>query len=247
MLMDHLAYFFPNIFPGIFHWVGRLAAPLFIFCLVQGILHTSNRINYLKRIYFFSIIMCLGNDILNAKLEPNIPIMSNIFTTLLLIAIIITILEAHISTLQKVVFVTLYIVWQFLILFIGNYIITTIGLNDPMNVYIGLSTIGTLFPCIFYAEGELILVVLGIILYLFRRNKRAFITAYVFFCLLFIVVPFLEGNRGIELINDEYQWMMILALPIMLRYNGKRGFGLKYFYYIIYPVHIWLFCLMSSL
>jgi hypothetical protein len=38
--------------------------------------------------------------------------------------------------------------------------------------------------------------------------------------------------------TNHYQWMMIFALPIMLLYNGKRGKGLKWFFYIFYPVHI---------
>jgi len=37
---------------------------------------------------------------------------------------------------------------------------------------------------------------------------------------------------------NHYQWMMICALPIMLLYNGKRGKGLKWFFYVFYPVHI---------
>nr|WP_276309895.1 TraX family protein [Pueribacillus theae] len=36
----------------------------------------------------------------------------------------------------------------------------------------------------------------------------------------------------------DYQWMMIAALPFMLIYNRKKGIGLKYFFYIFYPLHI---------
>ncbi|WP_244856961.1 TraX family protein [Oceanobacillus sp. J11TS1] len=35
-----------------------------------------------------------------------------------------------------------------------------------------------------------------------------------------------------------YQWFMIAALPLILLYNGKKGIGLKYFFYIFYPAHI---------
>ncbi len=44
-----------------------------------------------------------------------------------------------------------------------------------------------------------------------------------------------------------YQWMMIGSLPLMLCYNGKRGKGGGRFFYLFYPVHIWLLFVLSNL
>lgn len=38
----------------------------------------------------------------------------------------------------------------------------------------------------------------------------------------------------------SYYWMVIFALPFMLLYNGKKGKGYKYFFYLFYPIHIYL-------
>ena len=56
MILDHIAYFFPNIpMALIFHWIGRIAAPIFIFGVVNSMQYTSSKVKYLCRLYFFSV------------------------------------------------------------------------------------------------------------------------------------------------------------------------------------------------
>ncbi|MFQ8878147.1 MAG: TraX family protein [Roseburia hominis] len=47
MILDHIHYFFSftGKIPLFFSWIGRLAAPLFLFCIVEGFLHTHDRKN----------------------------------------------------------------------------------------------------------------------------------------------------------------------------------------------------------
>lgn len=42
-----------------------------------------------------------------------------------------------------------------------------------------------------------------------------------------------------------YQWMMIFSLPLILTYNGKRGEYSKKFFYIYYPLHIFILSTLS--
>ncbi|MGD9474073.1 MAG: TraX family protein [Eubacteriaceae bacterium] len=44
----------------------------------------------------------------------------------------------------------------------------------------------------------------------------------------------------------NYQWMMIVALPLMLLYNGEKGRGLKYLFYLFYPLHITILFLIGN-
>jgi hypothetical protein len=43
------------------------------------------------------------------------------------------------------------------------------------------------------------------------------------------------------------QWLMVLALPIILMYNGEKGKGYKYFFYIFYPVHIYALFIIGQI
>lgn len=43
----------------------------------------------------------------------------------------------------------------------------------------------------------------------------------------------------------NFQWMMIFSLPLILLYNGKRGKSCKKFFYVYYPLHIYVLAIIS--
>lgn len=55
MLIDHIgSAFFPQ-YP-VFRWIGRLAFPIFAYCLTVGLLYTRNIKRYLVRLGVFALI-----------------------------------------------------------------------------------------------------------------------------------------------------------------------------------------------
>lgn len=55
MVIDHVGHVFFPQYP-VFRWIGRMAFPLFCYCLTVGMLYTHDIKKYLGRLAVFSII-----------------------------------------------------------------------------------------------------------------------------------------------------------------------------------------------
>ena len=62
---------------------------------------------------------------------------------------------------------------------------------------------------------------------------------YIIFCINQFSMEMLDGIYGL-------QCLMVLALPIMLKYNNQKGPGMKYFFYIFYPAHTFLLFYLAN-
>lgn len=71
-----------------------------------------------------------------------------------------------------------------------------------------------------------------------RDRREALAAVYLIFCVYQFSTEALYGVFPV-------QWMMALALPLMLRYNGERGRGWKPFFYVYYPAHTCLLFLLA--
>ncbi|WP_414732072.1 TraX family protein [Acetobacterium carbinolicum] len=233
MLLDHVGQFIPGA-PLWLHWVGRISAPVFMFCMAWGFYYTHDRKKYLLRMYFFGLGMGLIDVICNNIVaDPYAMISNNIFVTLFLVGVIVWLIEIRKTDKPKGN--------KYLALFAVYQILTTIlcilaGQVLPLTGM--MSFVGAITGNLIFNEGSFIFVFLGVLIYFNRTDKKRLILAYGLFCLGFLALEWAMNPQPTALLYTNYQWMMIGSLPLMLSYNGEKGRGMKYLFYVFYPLHI---------
>lgn len=233
--------------------LGRLSAPLFIFLTAQGMQHTRNRGKYISRLYVASIAMEIGNMLINQwfPLPGNAIVVNNIFATLFLSTLLIAIIEAWVKSFTKgqrdqlkwAGLGTAYIVAS-----IAIFIYAMSSLN-PLLLKISMMVM----PNPVAVEGSIIWVLLGVGFYFVTKKKssgapkKAWVMAvfYVLFCaaVFYLTTGMILTTDNLLLVN--FQWLMIGSLPLLMLYNGQKGKGWKWFFYVYYPLHIYLLTLWA--
>ena len=105
---------------------------------------------------------------------------------------------------------------------------------NPIVVQI-VAFILSLVPSILIAEGSFMMVILGLLFYIFRTNRIAQI---IVLAIISVIAHLFDPTT--------VQWMMIFAVIPMYFYNGECGSGNKNFFYIFYPAHIYLLWILAS-
>ncbi|HFI0404495.1 TPA: TraX family protein [Streptococcus suis] len=227
MVLDHLdiiSGFIPDQLSLVFHMVTRCVAVFFAYMVVEGYLHTRNVKAYLLRLYGAAGIMALGNTLLNSLYQSKeIYISNNIFMTL---AVGLTMLVC-----------------------LRNFAEHTRKQQILQVLSVGLLTILGAF----LTEGGTVVLPFILITYMGRKSLVKRNIAYGILALLLLFLsyqPYESIGMTIQMMLYNADWLFILVLPILSLYNGQAGprtaFS-RYFFYIFYPLHLWLLATIAYL
>ena len=254
MVLDHIEYFFAYTgkIPLFFSMLGRLAAPLFLFCLIEGFTHTRDRKKYFLRIYLLSVLMGAVQfsfyNIGYALVRPDGFFPQN--QMLASFSILIVILQGFDWCARKKWGRGLAAILIPLLLPIVTAVLMMAFPNPYFQFSLNLLAF-TLLPLhTFIMDGGTATLFFGAILYLCRKNRKLQAAAFVIACILWDIVRLhlMAPDLAVrDFFTTAYEWMEVFAVIPMLCYNGTKGHGSKGLFYWFYPVHIHLFYALSCL
>lgn len=217
MFVDHLGFIiFPNaIFLRV---IGRVAFPIFAFCVAEGLHYTKSRKKYVLTLLLFALISQIPYYfIFNTFFKFNV-----LFTFLIAIIVIFLIEQYSKSLKDSKSFISIGYLLLLLIILFGLVIITPFRMLE-YDIF-GVATV-----MIFY----------------FLREKPLW--KYLLFALTMILLTLFGAYLSNEFtFATTYPFFSILAIIPLLLYNSSRGkLNLKYFFYIFYPTHLMLLWLIG--
>lgn len=250
MVLDHIQYFFEYTgkVPLFFSWLGRMSAPLFLFCMVEGFIHTHNRKRYFLTIYAIAIAMglfqygCMYFGICRPDgFYPENQVLSNF-------AILIVILQGiewlrEKQMVKGLLAVILPVAWPFIVLAIVTVI-------PAFSSVVGILHYSILPMHTAIKDGGSFFILLGILLYLLRNHRKGQAAVMIVEPLLetFLTCTiFFPEVTGVQYFTLAYEWMSAFAGIFILFYNGEKGRGSKKFFYWFYPGHVYVLFALSWL
>lgn len=270
MILGNIAIFFKGA-PFWFNYVGQIALPVFLYLLVEGYFKTSSRNNYLKRLLLASEVIFLGNNIMSlighrgmdgGTLELSsfnyIPYIVFVGIAILAIILIVLTYKTDIITDKKaIIFIFLMVISNFILNYAFNtklYILPNnillsmsaafVMLNGMVQIRTGHTTIAFIKVLVAVSLGICTqsLIIGPAFVFIFYKcfnNRRDMYLATIVFSALFL------PGFNIERMLQYPVWMMVFCIPFIYFYNGEKGKDFRKFFYIFYPVHIWILYLLS--
>jgi len=263
MTIDHLAAYGYRIpaFTGhymLMRTAGRIAAPLFLFALTESARHTSSRSGLLQRLYlggaFVGLFIAATNFFFGEAVGVSSP--GNIIFTFFYTVLYIYIIEGFAAAVKEknvndaLVHAAIFAAVTFIPQMLHSFLSGLCNLAWQMKyAVLWKNLLESFLPRPLYVEYSLLFILMGVILY-FVRTKSLQAVVFFLFCVLSHFgsgqLPFMNIGTFGHFFAYTQSWM-VMALPLMLLYNGQRGSDWKWLFYVYYPLHRYLIFLWQTL
>ena len=247
MVLDHIHYFFSftGAVPEWFSMLGRVSAPLFLFCTAEGFAHTHDRRTYLLRLWGMGAGMGLVQFVIGVGLGrradgfyPMNGILRDLTVACLLWQGIDWLRQRRLGRALALVG-GVGVLWPA----VSLALVAALPPAGQLPLYFLSWTV--LPNWAFSTDGGVWFILGGVLLYALRGRRKIQVlawAAWAFWIDMGSVSYLLRMGGGISLGQAmllSYQWMEVFAAPLMLLYNGQRGAGYKQLFYWFYPAHVY--------
>ena len=247
MVLDHIHYFFSftGAVPEWFSMLGRVSAPLFLFCTAEGFAHTHDRRTYLLRLWAMGAGMGLVQFVIGVGLGrradgfyPMNGILRDLTVACLLWQGIDWLRQRRLGRALALVG-GVGVLWPA----VSLSLVAALPPAGQLPLYFLSWTV--LPNWAFSTDGGVGFILGGVLLYALRGHRKIQVlawAAWAFWIDMGSVSYLLRMGGGISLGQAmllSYQWMEVFAAPLMLLYNGQRGAGHKQLFYWFYPAHVY--------
>lgn len=229
MTIDHTSYLLYHGHLSWMNYIGRIAFPIFAFQISEGYVHTRNLKKYFSRLLLFALIAEIPYAWFSYTFFSGIRL-NIIFTLILgLLAIFIydKILQLGNSSFSSSTKKNQNVIFSYKLLGVMSAILLAL-LADKFGFDYGFYGVFLIFA--FYA----------------LRNSKVVLNIGVMLLTFIYYSPmFIASNFNITYITLFF--FSLVPLIFINLYNGKKGKDFKLFFYIFYPAHLLVLCLISQL
>ena len=271
MTIDHIGSFmifndgYTDNVSYILKLIGRLSLPLIIFILLESLRHTKSIGKFLLRLGFFSIATYAFFVVFQKLFEINLVFNGNIFFTLFLLSLSYVILKSKHK--WPIVFIALFFILS--AIFNIEYSKNLIQIKDDIFFYINgiYPQYELMAPLIFFLALIFYSIYDSCCFKSLNKDYQSFneykatrkyqkSRNFIYIIVLIFIILICYGFTYIKdtdlniITNFAIQtWMILATIPIAL-YNGKLGYkkkGIKFFFYLYYPLHLLIIFIVSLL
>lgn len=254
MTLDHVGAYVDGIpYARLLRLIGRGAAPLFLFLVVQSARKTRRKGRYLLRLYLWSICCGLLNIVVSGAVFRSMVSFSNIlqaYVWVVAIAYAVDYAAAAVKDREPIGLLPFLGVLTMLgvcevvdqLLCNTPAVASDLGLGAEQAMLL-LEIVRSFLRPVTGVEYGIWLVILGLIWYFLDGDKWRCAAAY---CAL-VGNGFLLETMNIDC--AEYYGLFagdalygIACVPFLLLYNGTYGNGYRYFFYSYYILHRYVIC-----
>lgn len=221
MVFDHTNYLIYGRHISWMNFIGRIAFPIFAFQISEGYIHTHNLKKYFTRLIVFALISQIPYALLQYCFSLNMNL--NIIFTLILGLLAIAIYNLFSCKAKE------------------NYKKKSDQFSYKLLGFIIALAIAV-FAEMFRFDYGFYGVFIIFLFYLCRNNKLLMNICVTILTFIYYMPYFIASN-----FNSQYIGLFFCSLiPLIFinLYNGQKGKSQKMLFYIFYPVHLLIICLI---